>query len=154
MPQTAFIPDTSPSIPGACGPCSYVPEISRMLTSGRRPRLPEKFSDIPFQHIMRQRMDIFGLTPETLAEKAFVDLSTINGLLDGSIQKQDIDETELERIGSALSTCVEVLSGDAEDFVSNPSRHDTAASLQAKARLQQMLDDTAFVQSVMDERTR
>ena len=165
MQQAVFIPDTSGSIP-----CTDMPEATRLLRCGRRPDAslrsaqgldqpdlrsdssrPSKFPNVLLRTILKQRMTIFGLTPEALAEKAFVDLSTVNGLLDGSIQRTDVDELDFARISSALSANPDVLSGDATDFLSKPSEYDTPASLLAKARLQQMLDDHAFIQSVLDE---
>lgn len=107
---------------------------------------------------LQDRMNLLGIDIATLSEMAFIDEDVINGIINNEFAYEEIDEYDLSLICSALHC-------DAQYFINSDVRNcdllistmnrgkDSVKSRNVKAKIQDFINDFAFVNEVMLEET-
>ena len=105
---------------------------------------------------LQDRMNLLGIDVSTLSEMTFMDEEVINDIIDNESAFEEIDEFDLSLICSALHC-------DAQYFVDGEVRNrdllistmnrgkETIKSKNVKARIQDFINDYAFVKDVLLE---
>lgn len=105
---------------------------------------------------LRDRMDLLGIDVSALSEITFMDEETINGIIENRISYEDVDEFDMSLICSALHC-------DTQYFVDSEVRKkdllistmnrgkDSVKSMNTKAKIQDFMNDFAFVNEVLLE---
>lgn len=105
---------------------------------------------------IQDRMDLLGLTVEEVADKTFIEKNIINEIIQNEIPIEDIDEFDLSLLCSILH-CSENFFTDPEvrerDLLSASMNRglDNKKSMNVKAKLQDFMNDFAFVSEIMSE---
>lgn len=105
---------------------------------------------------LQNRMNLLGVDISTLAEITFMDEETISDIIENRVSYEDIDEFDMSLICSALHC-------DSQYFVDDKVRNkdllistmnrgkDSIKSKNVKAKIQDFMNDFAFVNEVMLE---
>ena len=83
---------------------------------------------------VQDRMDILGLTVKEIADKTFLEEDVITAIINNQAPLEEIEEFDFSLLCSVLHC--------REDFFTNP---------QVKAKLQDFMNDFAFVTEVLSE---
>lgn len=106
---------------------------------------------------LQDRMDLLGIDISTLSNITFLDEDVISDIINDKFSFEEIDEFDLSLICSALHC-------DAQYFVNDEVRNkdllistmnrgkDTVKSKNAKAKIQDFMDDYAFISGVLSEK--
>lgn len=101
---------------------------------------------------LQERMLLFGMSPQNLADTAFVDIHTVQGLLEDRIPVEHVDSFDMDLLANALSCDTAVLTEGKRDLLSgdipgvkNPQ---TFAAL---LEINNLMRDMAFVNSILQE---
>ncbi len=106
---------------------------------------------------MQERMDLLGLTAKQVAERAFMEENDINLIINNKVALDDIDEFDISLICNILHckpeyfTDTMVKSKDLLVAAMNRG-NDNEISIGVKAKIQDFLNDFAFVKEVLAER--
>jgi hypothetical protein len=107
---------------------------------------------------LQDRMNLLGIDVSTLSEMTFMDEDVINDIINNKLAYGDVDEFDLSLICSALHC-------DALYFIDDEVRNrdllvstmnrgkDSIKSKKVKAKIQDFMNDYAFVNEVMLEET-
>ena len=107
---------------------------------------------------LQDRMNLLGIDISTLSELTFIDEDIINGIINNESAYEEIDEFDLSLICSALHCDVQYfVNGDVRNcdlLISTMNRgKDSVKSRNVKAKIQDFMNDFAFVNEVMLEET-
>ena len=106
---------------------------------------------------LQDRMDLLGIDISTLSNMAFLDETVISNIINDKFAFEEIDEFDLSLICSALHC-------DAQYFVIDEVRNkdllistmnrgkDTVKSKNVKAKIQDFMNDYAFICEVLSEK--
>lgn len=105
---------------------------------------------------LQDRMALLGIDVSTLSEMTFMDEEIIGDIIDNRLAYEEIDEFDLSLICSALHCDVlYFVDGEVKNkdlLVSTMNRgKDTVKSKNVKAKLQDYMNDYAFVEEVLME---
>lgn len=105
---------------------------------------------------MQDRMNLLGMDVSTLSDMTFMDEDMINGIIDNKTTYEDIDEFDLSLICSALHCdtryFIDSEVRDKDLLVSTMNRgNETVKSKNVKAKIQDYMNDYAFVSDVLLE---
>lgn len=105
---------------------------------------------------MQNRMDLLGLTVNEVAEKTFLEESFINAILCNEVAFEDVDEFDLNLICSVLHCKPEYFTDESVKskdllLVSMNRGCETKQSRMVKAKIQDFMNDFAFVDEVLAE---
>lgn len=105
---------------------------------------------------VQDRMNLLGLTVDEVADKAFMEKQEVNAILQDEIALEDIDEFDLALISSVLHCRPEFFSDASvkeKDLLCAAMNrgNDNEKSLKVKAKIQDFLNDFAFVKDVLTE---
>ena len=107
-------------------------------------------------NVLQERIDLLGIDVSTLSKMTFMDEEVINDVINNKFAFEEIDEFDLSLICSALHC-------DAQYFVNGEVRNkdllistmnrgkDSIKSKNVKAKIQDFMNDYAFVNEVMLE---
>lgn len=105
---------------------------------------------------LQDRMDLLGIDVSALSEMAFMDEDVINDIIEDRISYEDVDEFDMSLICSALHC-------DSHYFIDSEIRNkdllvstmnrgkDTVKSKKVKAKIQDFMNDFAFVNEILLE---
>ncbi|MGM9926382.1 MAG: hypothetical protein ACI35P_00385 [Bacillus sp. (in: firmicutes)] len=105
---------------------------------------------------LQDRMNLLGIDVSTLSDMTFVDEDTVNDIIANKCSYENIDEFDLSLICSALHC-------DTRYFIDNEVRNqdllistmnrgkDTIKSKNVKAKIQDFMNDFAFVNEILLE---
>lgn len=105
---------------------------------------------------LQDRMDLLGIDVSALSEMAFMDEDIINDIIEDKISYEDVDEFDMSLICSALHC-------DPHYFIDSEIRNkdllvstmnrgkDTVKSKKVKAKIQDFMNDFAFVNEILLE---
>jgi hypothetical protein len=107
---------------------------------------------------LQDRMNLLGIDVSTLSEMTFMDEEVINDIINNKLTYEDIDEFDLALICSALHCDARYfVDGEVRDkdlLVSTMNRgKDSIKSKNVKAKIQDFMNDYAFVNEVLLEET-
>lgn len=106
--------------------------------------------------VLQDRMNLLGIDISTLSEMTFLDEEVLGNIIDDKCAYEEIDEFDLALVCSALHC-------DARYFVEDEVRNkdllvstmnrgkDTVKSKNVKAKIQDFMNDYAFVNEVLQE---
>lgn len=105
---------------------------------------------------LQDRMNLLGIDISTLSEMTFIDEEIIRGIINNESAYEEIDEFDLSLICSALHCDVQYfIDADVRNcdlLVSTMNRgKDTVKSRNVKAKIQDFMNDFAFVNEVLSE---
>lgn len=104
---------------------------------------------------LQERMYLLGNTVQELAEMAYISEETLQDLLCDRVPCEAIGEYQLSLVCSALHCSPEYFwdegTRDGDLLVSTKSRNDSVKSMNEKARLQDYVNDYAFLEEVLSE---
>lgn len=105
---------------------------------------------------LQNRMNLLGIATEDLASKAFMDVDSINGIINNEVAFEEIDEFDLSLICSVLHCQPEYFYDEKvrnrDLLVSTMNRgKDNNKSMNVKAKLQDFISDFAFLNEVLGE---
>lgn len=105
---------------------------------------------------LQDRMDLLGLTVEEVADKTFLEEDVIMAIINNEMPLEDIDEFDFSLLCSVLHC--------QEDFFTNPEARekdflsasmnrglDNEKPMNVKAKLQDFMNDFAFVTEILSE---
>lgn len=107
---------------------------------------------------LQDRMNLLGIDISTLSEITFIDEEVISGIISNESAYEEIDEFDLSLICSALHCDVQYFIDDdvrnCDLLISTMNRgKDTVKSRNVKAKIQDFMNDFAFVNEVLSEET-
>ena len=105
---------------------------------------------------LQDRMSLLGMDVSTLSDMTFIDEDMINGIIDNKTAYEDIDEFDLSLICSTLHCdtryFIDAEVRDKDLLISTMNRgKDTVKSKNVKAKIQDFMNDYAFVNDVLLE---
>lgn len=105
---------------------------------------------------MQARMKLLGLTVDEVADKTFMDKRQVDAIIKDKIALEQIDEFDLALISSILHCKPEFFSDASvreKDLLCAAMNrgNDDGKSLKVKAKIQDFLNDFAFVNGVLTE---
>lgn len=105
---------------------------------------------------LQDRMNLLGIDISTLSEITFIDEEVISGIINNESAYEEIDEFDLSLICSALHCDVQYfIDSDVRNcdlLISTMNRgKDTVKSRNVKAKIQDFMNDFAFVNEVLLE---
>lgn len=106
--------------------------------------------------VLSDRMDSLGINVSTLADMTFMDIDSITSIIEDKKYYEEIDEFDMSLISSALHCAPgffvdsSVRKNDLLFSTMNRGR-DTVKSRVVKAKIQDFMNDYAFVSEVMTE---
>lgn len=119
----------------------------------------KKVGGVLMQYIgseLRDRMNLLGIGVSTLSEMTFMDEDTINDVIEDKLAYEDIDEFDMSLICSALHCNAHYfIDGEVRKkdlLVSTMNRgKDSVKSKNVKAKIQDFMNDFAFVNEILLE---
>lgn len=105
---------------------------------------------------LQDRMNLLGIDISTLSEITFIDEEVIRGIINNESAYEEIDEFDLSLICSALHCDVQYFINDdvrnCDLLISTMNRgKDSVKSRNVKAKIQDFMNDLAFVNEVLLE---
>lgn len=105
---------------------------------------------------LRDRMNLLGIDVSTLSEMTFMDEDEINDIMTNKLAYKEIDEFDISLICSALHCDVRYFIDDEvrnkDLLVSTMNRgEDSVKSKNVKAKIQDFINDFAFVNEILLE---
>lgn len=105
---------------------------------------------------LQDRMNLLGIDISTLSEMTFIDEAVIWGIINNESAYEEIDEFDLSLICSALHCDIKYfIDGDVRNYdllISTMNRgKDSVKSRNVKAKIQDFMNDFAFVNEVLLE---
>lgn len=105
---------------------------------------------------LRNRMDLLSIDVSALSEMTFIDEDVINDIIDNKLAYEEIDEFDLSLICNALHCDTRYFIDDKirnnDLLISTMNRGmDTVKSKMVKAKIQDFLNDYAFVNDILME---
>ena len=105
---------------------------------------------------LQDRMNLLGIDVSTLSEITFIDEEIINGIINNESAYEEIDEFDLSLICSALHCDAQYFIDDdiknCDLLISTMNRgKDSVKSRNVKAKIQDFMNDYAFVNEVLLE---
>lgn len=106
---------------------------------------------------LRNRMDLLGIDISTLSNMTFLDEAVISNIINDQFAFEEIDEFDLALICSALHCDTQYFVNDEvrkkDLLISTMNRgKDTIKSKNVKAKIQDFLNDYAFINEVLSEK--
>jgi len=105
---------------------------------------------------MQDRMNLLGLTADEVADKAFMEKGEIDAIIQNKIALEEIDEFDLSLICGVLH-CKADFFADADvkekDLLAASMNRggDNEKSMKVKAKIQDFINDFAFVTNILSE---
>lgn len=105
---------------------------------------------------VQDRMNLLGLNVEELADKTFLEENVVNAILNNEIALEEIDEFDLSLICSVLhcreNFFTDVSVKEKDLLLASMNRGaDNEKSMNVKAKIQDFMNDFAFVTDVLSE---
>ena len=105
---------------------------------------------------LQNRMNLLGIDVSTLAEITFMDEESISDIIENRVSYEDIDEFDISLICSALHCDIQYFVDDEvknkDLLISTMSRNDSGKSNNAKAKIQDYMNDMAFADEELSEK--
>lgn len=119
----------------------------------------EKVGGVLMQYIgseLQDRMNLLGIDVSALSEITFMDEETISDIIENRISYEDVDEFDMSLICSALHCDTQYfIDGEVRNrdlLISTMNRgKDSVKSKNVKAKIQDFMNDFAFVNEVLLE---
>lgn len=105
---------------------------------------------------LQDRMNLLGINVSALSEITFIDEETISDIIENRIAYEDVDEFDMSLICSALHCDVQYFIDDEvrnkDLLISTMNRgKDSVKSKKVKAKIQDFMNDFAFINEVLLE---
>ena len=104
---------------------------------------------------LQDRMDLLGLTTEEVADETFLEEDAIKAIINNEISLEDIDEFAFLLLCSVLHCKEDFFTNPeaGEDFLSASINRglDNEKSMNVKVKLQEFMNDFAFVMEILSE---
>lgn len=105
---------------------------------------------------IQNRMNVLGLTADEVADRAFMEREDMNAIINNRVALEEIDEFDMSLICSVLHCKTDFFTNaDAKekDLLSASMNRgfDNEKSMKVKAKIQDFMNDYAFVMDILSE---
>lgn len=105
---------------------------------------------------VQDRMDLLGLTADSLAEEAFLEKLDVENIINDNVAFENIDEFDLSLISNVLHCKPEFFINESirkkDLLMATMNRgNDTEKSMNVKAKVQDFMNDFTFIDRILSE---
>ena len=111
---------------------------------------------VPFGCLVKERMELLDMDINSLSDETFVEIETLENIIEEKISLKDIEEFDMNMIASALYCTPEYFIDESireKDIINNSlnRRADNSVSILMKGKIQNFVRDFIFIQGITQE---
>ena len=115
--------------------------------------------DMSIAYLIKERMELLDMDINSLSDKSFMDINTLESIIEEKISLEDVDEFDLNMIASALYCTSEYFFNSdvrERDIITNSLNRgaNNTKSIIMKGKIQNFVRDFVFIQAIIDERSK